>query len=76
MAEKPEFVCFMIESDKFCINFINKLKTKQELFKKFNIVDINRIPAIPDEVDEVPCVYDGKKLYKGKEAFSWLNEKM
>jgi hypothetical protein len=40
------------------------------------MVDINTIPAIPDEVDEVPCVYDGKSLYKGKQAFTWLNEKM
>jgi len=74
--EKPEFVLFMIPDDKFCINFHNKLKTKPELFKKFNIVDINRVPAIPDEVDEVPCVYDGKKLYKGKDGFTWLNEKL
>ena len=76
MAEKPEFVLFMMNNDKFCHNFITKLKSKPELVKKFNIVDINTIPAIPDEVDEVPCVYDGKKLYKGKEAFSWLNEKL
>jgi hypothetical protein len=76
MADRPEFVLFIIDTDKFCLNFITKLKTKEELFKKFNIVDINRIPAIPDEIDEVPSVYDGKKIYKGKEAFSWLNEKM
>ena len=75
-TEKPEYVLFMVHTDKFCINFINKLKTKPDLMKKFNIVDINRIPAIPDEVDEVPCIYDGKKLNKGKEAFTWLNEKM
>ena len=76
MADRPEFVLFMMDTDKFCLNFINKLKSKEELFKKFNIVDINKIPAIPDEVDEVPAVYDGNKVYKGKEAFSWLNEKM
>jgi hypothetical protein len=75
-ADKPEFVLFMIPGDKFCINFLNKLKTKQELMKKINLVDINTIPAIPDEVDEVPCIYDGKRLYKGKEGFTWLNEKM
>jgi hypothetical protein len=55
-----------LDTDKFCLNFINKLKSKEELFKKFNIVDINKIPAIPDEVDEVPAVYDGNKVYKGK----------
>ena len=75
-TDKPEFVLFMLNNDKFCLNFISKLKTKQDLMKKFNIVDINSIPAIPDEVDEVPCVYDGKALFKGKEAFTWLNEKM
>ena len=75
-TDKPEFVLFMISTDKFCVNFLNKLKTKPDLMKKINIVDIDRIPAIPDEVDEVPCVYDGKKLNKGKEAFAWLNEKM
>ena len=76
MSEKPEFVLFMMTTDKFCNNFIGKLNSKPELLKKINIVDIERLPAIPDEVDEVPCIYDGKKLYKGKEAFSWLNEKM
>ena len=76
MTDKPEFVLFMISNDKFCINFINKMKTKQDLMKKINIVDIDRIPAIPDEVDEVPCIDDGKKLHKGKDAFTWLNEKM
>ena len=40
-TDKPEFVLFMIPDDKFCFNFISKLKTKQELIKKFNIVDIN-----------------------------------
>jgi hypothetical protein len=76
MADKPEFVLFMVSNCKFCANFVNKLKSKPELLKKFNVVDINTIPAIPDEVDEVPCVYDGKSLYKGKQAFTWLNEKM
>jgi len=75
-TDRPEFVLFMVPDCKFCINFINKLKTKPELLKKFNVVDINTIPAIPDEVDEVPCVYDGKKLYSGKQAFTWINEKM
>lgn len=72
---KPEFVLFMMNGDKFCLNFISKLKSKQELMDKFNIVDIDKVPAIPDEVDEVPCVYDGKQLYKGKQAFAWLNDK-
>ena len=75
-ADKPEFVLFMVSNDRFCINFINKLKTKPDLMKKVNIVDIDSIPAIPNEVDEVPCLYDGKGLFKGKKAFEWLNEKM
>jgi len=75
-ADKPEFVLFIVSNDRFCINFINKLKTKPDLMKKVNIVDIDRVPAIPNEVDEVPCLYDGKALYKGKKAFEWLNEKM
>ena len=72
---KPEFVLF-ISNCKFSHNFISKLKTKEELIKKFNIVDINKIPVIPDEIQEVPCVYDGKTIYQGKDAFKWLNEKM
>jgi hypothetical protein len=75
-ADKPEFVLFMMVDDRFCLNFINKLKTKPDLMKKVNIVDIDSIPAIPNEVDEVPCLYDGKGLFKGKKAFEWLNEKM
>lgn len=75
-ADKPEFVLFIVSNDRFCVNFISKLKTKPDLMKKVNIVDIDRVPAIPNEVDEVPCLYDGKTLYKGKKAFEWLNEKM
>ena len=70
---KPEFVLF-ISNCKFSMNFLNKLKSKEELIKKFNIVDINKIPVIPDEIDEVPCVYDGKQVYQGASSFKWLNE--
>lgn len=75
-AEKPEFVLFLSKNCKFCKNFLDKLKPKPELFKKFNIVDIDTLKVIPDEVDEIPCVYDGKGLFKGADAFKWLNEKM
>ena len=63
-------------NSKFSNNFLNKLKTKPELEKKFNIVDIEKLQVIPNEVEEVPCVYDGKSIYQGKAAFTWLNEKM
>jgi hypothetical protein len=74
--QKPEYVLFISQGDKFCSNFLNKLKPKPELIKKFNIVDISKIPAIPDEVEEVPCVYDGKQVFQGSSAFKWLNEKL
>ena len=75
--EKPEFVVFVSSSNcKFSNSFLTKLKTKPELGKKFNIVEIEKLQVIPDEVDEVPCVYDGKNIYQGKDAFNWLNEKM
>jgi hypothetical protein len=73
--EKPEYVLFTTNC-KFCNNFINKLKVKPDLLKKFNIVDIDKLPDIPDEIDEVPAVYDGKQIFKGAEAFTWLNEKL
>jgi hypothetical protein len=72
---KPEFVLF-ISNCKFSNNFLTKLKTKEELVKKFNVVDINKIRDIPNEIEEVPCVYDGKQVIQGKAAFAWLNEKM
>ena len=75
-AEKPEFVLFLSKNCKFCKNFLDKLKPKPELSKKFNIVDIDTLKVIPDEVDEIPCVYDGKGLFKGADAFKWLNEKL
>jgi hypothetical protein len=74
--EKPEYVLFIMKSCKFCNNFITRLKTKPELFSKFNIVDIEEIPSIPAEVTEVPCVYDGKQVYLSKNSFKWLNEKL
>ena len=74
--EKPEFVLFMTPSCKFCNNFMNKLKPKADLLKKFNIVNIDNLEIIPDEVDEVPCVYDGKQVYQGTASFKWLDEKL
>jgi hypothetical protein len=72
---KPEFVLF-ISNCRYSNSFLAKLRTKDELLKKFNIVDINKIPTIPNEINEVPCVYDGKQIYQGKQAFAWLDEKM
>ena len=76
MAEKPEFVVFMSPGCKYCNNFMKKLKGKPELLKKFNVVNIDKLQIIPDEVDEIPCVYDGKQVYQGKPAFKWLDEKL
>jgi thiol-disulfide isomerase/thioredoxin len=75
-VDKPVYVLFFTNNCKFCKNLINLLKPKEEFVKKFNIVDIDTIPAIPDEVDEVPCIYDGKSIHKGSAAFAWLNEKL
>ena len=74
--EKPEYVLFLMNNCNFCSNFITKLKTKKELLAKFNIVNVEEIPVIPDEVSEVPCVYDGKNVFLGKDSFKWLNEKL
>ena len=74
--KKPEYVLFIMNNCKFSSSFINKLKKKQELFEKFNIVDVEKIPSIPTEVTEVPCVYDGKLVYAGTKAFTWLDEKL
>jgi hypothetical protein len=76
MADKKEFVLFLVKDCKYCETFYKKIVTKPELIKKFNIVDIDEIPDIPDEIAEVPAVYDGKSVYQGPEAFKWLNEKM
>ena len=75
-SEKPEYVLFLMNNCNFCSSFITKLKTKKELFSKFNIVNVEEIPVIPDEVSEVPCVYDGKNVHVGKNSFKWLNEKL
>jgi len=72
---KPEFVVFVTDCN-YSKNFLNKLNTKQDLARKFNVVDINKIQTIPDEIEEVPCVYDGKELHQGTSAFKWLNEKL
>jgi hypothetical protein len=72
---KLEFVVFVADC-KFSKNFLSKLKSKPELAKKFNIVDINTLQVIPDEIEEVPCVYDGSSVRQGKQAFDWLNDKM
>ena len=74
-SEKPEFVLFLSNECNFCRNFLNKLKPT-DLIKKFNIVDIDAMQVIPDEIDEIPCIYDGKTIFKGKDAFTWLNERL
>ena len=73
-TETPIYVLFFTPSCKYCNNLMNKLKTKPELLKKFNLVNIDTLPAIPDEVDEVPCIYDGKGVNKGANAFKWLTD--
>lgn len=75
-SEKPEFVLFFSKQCKFCRNFNQKLNEKEELVKKIRIVDIDIIENVPDEVQEVPCMYDGKRVYQGQAAFKWLEEKM
>ena len=74
-AEKVEFVLFMSPGCKYCGNIVNKLKSKPDLMKKFNIVNIDQIEELPDEVDEVPCIYDGKIVMQGAAAFKWVDEK-
>jgi hypothetical protein len=74
--EKPEFVLFMSPTCKWSNQIINKLKTKPDLVKKFNVVNVDTLQMIPDEVDETPCIYDGKNIYQGKNAFTWVQEKM
>jgi len=74
--ERPEFVLFFMKQCNFCKKILSQLAQKPELAKKFNKVDIDAVPTIPDEVDEVPCIYDGKTIFKGANAFKWLNEKL
>jgi len=75
-GEKTEFVLFFMNSCNYCKKMLPSLKQKPELLKKFNLVDISQVPQLPDEVDEVPCIYDGQQIYKGAAAFKWLNEKL
>jgi hypothetical protein len=74
-SEKKEFVLFFSPSCIYCKNFLGKLKSKDELLKKVNLVDIDNTPELPDEVDEIPCIYDGKNIFKGTGAFKWFDEK-
>ena len=74
-GEKTEFVLFFMDSCNFCKKMLPQLKQKPDLLKKFNLVDINKVPQLPDEVDEVPCIYDGKSIHKGTDSFKWLAEK-
>jgi len=73
-VEKPIYVLFFSQKCKFCNKFMNKLNTKSELVKKVKMVDIDTIPVIPEEVNEVPALYDGKNIFCGKAAFKWLDE--
>ena len=74
--QKMEYVLFYMDSCSYCQKISGLLKSKPELLKKFNVVNINAVPMLPDEIDEVPSIYDGKIVHKGANAFKWLNEKM
>ena len=74
--KKPEYVLFFMNNCEFCKKIIGMLKSKEELLAKFNLVNIEAVPTLPDEVDEVPCIYDGQNVNKGSAAFKWLVEKM
>lgn len=75
-SQKLDYVLFMSPGCKYCGSFMNKLKQKPELMKKMNIVNIDPLEEIPDEVDEIPCIYDGKTVFQGAPAFKWLDEKL
>ena len=75
-VDKPIYVLFFTHNCNYCKKLLSMLKQKQELVKKFNVVDIDKLPDIPNEVEEVPCIYDGKNIHAGSNAFKWLNEKM
>lgn len=72
--DKPIYVLFFSQNCKFSNKFVGRLNTKSELTKKVKMVDIDVIPQIPDEVSEVPALYDGKNIFCGKAAFKWLDE--
>ena len=74
-SDKKEFVLFYSPNCKFCKNLLTKIKPKTELLNKINLVDIDNLNDIPEEVDEIPCIYDGKKVFKGSESFKWLEDK-
>ena len=74
--QKPEYVLFVMQNCNYCKKLLSLLNSKEELLKKFNIVDVDSVPMVPDEVDEGPCIDDGKSVNKGAVAFKWLNEKM
>jgi hypothetical protein len=74
--QKPEYVLFVMQNCNYCKKLLSLLNSKEELLKKFNIVDVDSVPMGPDEVDEGPCIDDGKSVNKGAVAFKWLNEKM
>ena len=74
--KKPDYVLFFMDNCDYCKKILSLLKTKPELLAKFNLVNVDAVPTLPDEVDEVPCIYDGKNVSKGADAFKWLTEKM
>ena len=71
---RPSFVLFVMSGCKFSASFLKEVKLIDDLSKKIKVVDINSVPDIPPEVTEVPCIYDGKRVYEGKECFKWLKD--
>jgi hypothetical protein len=69
------FILFFSNDCKFCKNLIPKVKSRPALAEKVKFVDIDKIPDLPDEVDEIPCFYDGTNIFKGAAAFKWLEDK-
>ena len=73
VAEKPIYVLFFTPSCKFSNNLLSKLKSKPELLKKFNLVNIDALPEIPDEIDEVRRRDDAADHVKAMHVFTEKN---
>jgi hypothetical protein len=71
----PSYILFFSNDCKYSRNLIPKIKSRPALAEKVKFVDVDQVPDLPDEVDEVPCFYDGTNIFKGAAAFKWLEDK-
>ena len=70
----PKFTIFISKRCAHCNSLIANIMTNDDLAHDCSIIEIEKLPGLPQGLTEVPAVFDGKQYFSGKSAFKWFND--